>query len=216
MAESKRADKCYNNEKNWVEIDGEIVCTCCGVVLGTVYTPLRREQFCSDTKHSMIEEFCERANISGNTQSVAEDLFHQWTRLHTTLNKSSLIACSIYIACKMNNVARTLKEISAVSGCSIKQIARYEKLVAIKHYRTYPSDYVNRFATKLGLTYPQIRKVEKELKLITIDKTCNPINLAAAAIHNLLNTDVQKIEFVSGIPSSTIKRISKEISKLKE
>ena len=216
MAESERAHKCCNNETNCVEIDGEIVCTYCCIVLSTVYTPLRRVHFYNGTKHSTIEEFCERANISGNTQTVAVDLFHQWTRLHPTLNKSSLIACSIYIACKMNNVARTLKEISAVSGCSIKQIARYEKLVAIKHYRTYPSDYVNRFAAKLGLTYPQIRKVEKELKLITIDKTSNPITIAAAAIHNLLKTDVQKIEFVSGIPSSTIKRISKEISKITE
>ena len=54
-----------------------------------------------------------------------------------------------------------MTEISAVSGVDVKHIGQYEHLVCTQYYPTKPSDYVDRFCSKLDLNYKQIQKLIK-------------------------------------------------------
>ena len=72
---------------------------------------------------------------------------------------------------------------------------------------------MDRFCSKLDLNYKQIQKVNQEL--LKLSKcTDNPINLCAAVIYKTMQhigIDIKQLEDITGIPSSTIKRLSKNI-----
>ena len=78
-----------------------------------------------------------------------------------------------------------MKETITVSWVDVKHIGQYEHLVFSQYYPTKPSDYVDRFCSKLDLNYKQIQKVNQEL--LKLSKcTDNPINLCAAVIYKTM------------------------------
>ena len=101
-----------------------------------------------------------------------------------------MVAASIYTACRVWNVPRTLDEISEVSRITKKKIGKYYRLLArelkIKLRPTSPADYVPRFASKLGLSGQAESKA-----LMIIDKTKEkglitgrePTGIAAASLY---------------------------------
>ena len=60
-----------------------------------------------------------------------------------------------------------MKEISAVTGVDVKHIGQYEHIVCTQYYPTKPSDYVNRFCSKLELKYNQIQSINEKLPKVT-------------------------------------------------
>ena len=160
-----------------------------------------------------MSEFCHRLSVDNITQADSELLYNNSVRKNPNIQKLILLTCSLYIACKRNNCPRTMKEISAVSGVDVKHIGQYEHLVCARYYPTKPSDYVDRFGSKLELNYKQIQKINQEL--LKVSKcTDNPINLCVAVIYKTMQhigIDIKQLEDIIGIPSSTIKRLSKKI-----
>jgi len=164
-------------------------------------------------KNSLLSEFCHRLSVDNITQADSELLYNNSVRKNPNIQKLILLTCSLYVACKRNNCPRTMKEISAVSGVDVKHIGQYEHLVCARYYPTKPSDYVDRFGSKLELNYKQIQKINQEL--LKVSKcTDNPINLCVAVIYKTMQhigIDIKQLEDITGIPSSTIKRLSKNI-----
>ena len=135
-----------------------------------------------------------------------------------------MVAASIYTACRVWNVPRTLDEISEVSRITKKKIGKYYRLLArelkIKLRPTSPADYVPRFASKLGLSGQAESKA-----LMIIDKTKEkglitgrePTGIAAASLYiasvflgeRRTQRDVAEI---SGVTEVTIRNRYKELS----
>lgn len=215
MAYTSNHNKCCTRTSNIIELDGCYVCTYCGMVQDTPCFGYEF-QFRDDKvslKDSLLSEFCHRLAVDNITQADSESLYNSSVRKNPNIRKLILLTCSLYIACKRNNCPRTMREISAVSGVDVKHIGQYEHLVCSQYYPTKPSDYVNRFGSKLELKYNQIQKINQELLKVT-KYTDNPISMCAAVIYKTmqhLGIDLNQLEDITGIPSSTIKRISKNI-----
>ena len=135
-----------------------------------------------------------------------------------------VVATSLYIACRICNLPRTLNEIAEVSNVSKKQIAKNYRFLSreldIKLKPTSPADYISRFASQLGLSG------ETQSKAIEIIHTANekgltsgkgPTGIAAAALYIssvlLGERKTQKdIALVSGVTEVTIRNRYKELS----
>ena len=215
MAYTSNHDKCCTRTSNIIELDGCYVCTYCGMVQDTPCFEYEF-QFRDDKvslKDSLLSEFCHRLAVDNITQADSESLYNNSVRKNPNIQKLILLTCSLYIACKRNNCPRTMREISAVSGVDVKHIGQYEHLVCSQYYPTKASDYVNRFGSKLELEYNQIQKINQGLLKVT-KYTDNPRSVCAAVIYKTmqhLGVDLKQLEDITGIPSSTIKRISKKI-----
>lgn len=135
-----------------------------------------------------------------------------------------VVATSLYIACRICNLPRTLNEIAEVSNVSKKQIAKNYRFLSreldIKLKPTSPADYISRFASQLGLSG------ETQSKAIEIIHSANekgltsgkgPTGIAAAALYIssvlLGERKTQKdIALVSGVTEVTIRNRYKELS----
>jgi len=136
----------------------------------------------------------------------------------------SVVASSIYTACRRCNIPRTLDEISEISNVSKKQIGKNYRFLCrelkIKLKPTSPIDYIPRFASRLRLSG------EVEAKAIEILKKANdkglnsgkgPTGLAAAALYisavllgeRKTQGDIAKITNVTEV---TIRNRYKELS----
>ena len=137
-----------------------------------------------------------------------------------------VVATSIYTACRLCNIPRTLDEIAEVSKVSKKQIGKNYRFLSrklnIKLKPTSPTDYIPRFASNLGLSG------EAESKAIEIinkarDNGLNsgrgPTGMAAAALYIasvlLGERKTQKeVAAVTKVTEVTIRNRYKELSEL--
>lgn len=133
-----------------------------------------------------------------------------------------MVAASIYTACRIHDVPRTLDEIADVSKIAKKRIGRYYRFLTrelnIKLKPTSPSDYVPRFASKLGLS----NKVEvKALEIVDESRQKDlvvgrePTGIAATALYiaSILFDEkrTQKdVADISGVTEVTIRNRYKE------
>ena len=135
-----------------------------------------------------------------------------------------MVAASIYTACRIWNVPRTLDEISEISSITKKRIGSYYRLLAkelnIKLRPTSPADYVPRFATKLGLSG------QAESKALAIIEKCRekglitgrePTGVAAASLYvaSLIigeKRTQRDVAEISGVTEVTIRNRYKELS----
>ena len=135
-----------------------------------------------------------------------------------------MVAASVYTACRIWKVPRTLDEIAEVSKITKKRIGKYYRLLArelnIKLKPTSPADYVPRFASKLGLSG------QTESKAIEIINECRekglivgrePTGVAAASLYiaSMLFDEKKTqrdVAEVSGVTEVTIRNRYKELS----
>ena len=137
-----------------------------------------------------------------------------------------VVSASIYIACRVFNIPRTLEEISEVSCSNRKEIGRTYRHIArklnIKLIPTSPIDYIPRFASQLKLSERiQVKAIEiinKSIeKGLTIGK--GPNGIAAAALYlssNLLGErkTQRDIAEVAGVSEVTVRSRYKELSEI--
>ena len=80
-----------------------------------------------------------------------------------------VVASALYAACRRCNIPRTLDEIAIASNVSKKQVGKTYRFLSrelnIKLKPTSPSDYISRFASKLGLSGEVQAKAILEMKL---------------------------------------------------
>lgn len=137
----------------------------------------------------------------------------------------SVVAASIYVACRLKRVPRTLDEISAHTKTNRKEIARCYRLLikelGIKVPLANPIDYIPRMGSLLELsgktmkTAADIIKMAKQ-KALTAGK--DPAGLAAAAIYiaTLLENErrtQKEIANIAGVTEVTVRNRYKELVK---
>jgi transcription initiation factor TFIIB len=176
-----------------------------------------------------LSELERQSSTLGIPRSVREDaafIYRKAARRNLIRGRSieGVVATSLYTACRRGNIPRTLDEISGVSKVSKKQIGKTYRFLSrelkIKLHPTSPSDYIPRFASKLGLS----GKVQsKAIEIIRKAKDCGlssgkgPTGLAAAAIYIasvlLSERKTQRdVADVAGVTEVTIRNRYKELS----
>ncbi|CAG8484240.1 3844_t:CDS:1 [Scutellospora calospora] len=178
-------------------------------------------------KHSLheIETMCTSMDLSQEVIDTTKQLYKRTVEEKIVRGKIKIAfyAACIYIACRINKVARSFKEICASTQVSKKHLARAVKnLVATFELNMglmTSEDLMTRFCNRLGLT-PDVERIcskisqrIEELGFLT-GRTQNTV--AAATIHfvtNSLNISIliENIALVSGMAVPSIKSVSKMI-----
>ena len=135
----------------------------------------------------------------------------------------SVVAGSLYAACRRHEVPRTLDEMSEASGIEKKEIGRTYRFVTrelgIKILPSNPSDYVPRFSSALKLS-PETQSKAVEILDMARDAELTsgrgPTGIAAAAlyvsalIHGEKRTQ-REVADVAGVTEVTIRNRYKEL-----
>ena len=135
-----------------------------------------------------------------------------------------MVAASLYTACRRYGVPRTLDEISGASNISKKQLGKNYRFLRrelkIKMEPTSPTDYISRFASKLGLSGVIEAKAVEIINLAIkegLGSGKGPAGVAAAALYvaSLLlgeRKTQSEIANVAGVTEVTIRNRYKELS----
>ena len=135
-----------------------------------------------------------------------------------------VVASALYAACRRCNIPRTLDEIAIASNVSKKQVGKTYRFLSrelnIKLKPTSPSDYISRFASKLGLSGEvQAKAIEIINKAVTagLSSGKGPTGVAAAALYiaSLLlgeRKTQKEVSEISGVTEVTIRNRYKELS----
>lgn len=174
---------------------------------------------------NLIQAFCERSNICKTICDRAQHIFKsvESQKLLKGKNLEGAVGACLYIACKLENVPRTFKEISVITGVQKREIGRCYKLIS-KETDTkmgMPSgDIVSRFCADLNLSL-RIQKVASKISQKVQDIGAltgrSPDSIAAAIIYLVLmifpeHKDLQKdIHLVTGVTEITIKNTYKDL-----
>ncbi|MBS1266256.1 MAG: Transcription initiation factor IIB [Candidatus Woesearchaeota archaeon] len=135
----------------------------------------------------------------------------------------SVVAGSLYAACRRHEVPRTLDEMSEASGIEKKEIGRTYRFVTrelgIKILPSNPSDYVPRFSSSLKLSAETQSKAVEILEMARkaeLTSGRGPTGIAAAAlyvsalIHGEKRTQ-REVADVAGVTEVTIRNRYKEL-----
>ena len=137
-----------------------------------------------------------------------------------SINKT--VAACLFITCRRFKAPRTIEEIAEITGISKKELGRsYRNLcheLDIKLPLASPSDFVPRFASKLGLSdeiqAKAIEIIEKSRK--NGGSQGNPKTIAVAALYVVSNSFGEKItgdniKDVTGVCGPTLKKRGEEL-----
>lgn len=131
-------------------------------------------------------------NIPRSVRESAAKLYRKAVKENLIRGRSieSMMAASLYGACRQCNLPRTLKEISEKTNVTKKDIGRNYRFInrelKLKIKPTTPPDYLKRFGNMLELSAEAKQKaleILKRAKEKEIISGKGPISLAAAAIY---------------------------------
>ncbi len=135
----------------------------------------------------------------------------------------SVIAATIYAACRTYNIPRTLDELAAATDIERKEIGRTYRFIMrhldVKIKPSSPGNYIPRFASILNLSPKTQNDAQKILKKAEKDELTSgrgPAGIAAAALYvaALLNGEKKtqrEVADVAGITEVTIRNRYKEL-----
>jgi transcription initiation factor TFIIB len=138
-------------------------------------------------------------------------------------NVESVVIATVYAACRIAGMPRTLDELSKISGISRRDIGRTYRFIVrklkLKINVPTPLTYVPRFCNKLKVDQRVKRKAEDILKLSNEKELISgrgPVGIAAAAIYiaTVLCNDKrtqQEVADVAGVTEVTIRNRYKEL-----
>lgn len=174
---------------------------------------------------SELDRLSSRLGIPRSVREDAAIIYRTAARQKLIRGRSieSMVAASLYTACRRCNIARNLEEVSAASNISKKQIGKNYRFLSrkldIKLKPISPVEFIPRFASKLNVS----NKVEaKSIEIINKCIECNlnngkgPTGLAAAALYiasYLLNERKSQkvVAEVAGVTEVTIRNRYKEL-----
>jgi len=141
---------------------------------------------------ALIREMSERITAPRSLQDRAIKTLDDVLKskcLHGKNIESKVAAC-LFIACRMERVPRTFKEICAISSVSKKEIGRCFKVIVktLENSFSYitSAEYMGRFCGHLGLPF-QVQtaatRIAKEAPNLDLVAGRSPISIAAAAIY---------------------------------
>lgn len=178
-----------------------------------------------------LSELDRQASTLGITRSIREDaslIYRTAAKRKLIRGRSieSMVAASLYIACRRFSIPRTLDEMAEVSESTKKQIGRNYRFLArelnIKIKPISAIDYVPRFASELNLSV-QVQSKAIEILNVVIEEGLNigkaPTILAATALYMASlfigerKTQRDAAE-IAGVTEVTIRNRYKEFCKL--
>ncbi|XP_037927823.1 transcription initiation factor IIB-like [Teleopsis dalmanni] len=170
-----------------------------------------------------IKEMCGRLHLYDSIVARATCLYDKLLCENETwgINAKLTYLSIICLACRVEDVPRSFREIAAIGDVShFKLAAVYKKLPStLKVNVNTPKaiDFVERMLSMLGVhkkCLTDARKIAKAAQMKAEISSCSPVSIAAAAIY--LSTKMhdekltyKKIRDVTGISSATITRIVK-------
>jgi transcription initiation factor TFIIB len=163
--------------------------------------------------------------ISKSVEEEAAMIYRQAVQKGLVRGRSmeSVVACTLYAACRRHEVPRTLDELSEASGIEKKEVGRTYRFIArelgISILPSNPIDYIARFSSSLKLN-PETQSKAVEIletaqkKELTSGK--GPTGIAAAALYvsTLMNGEKRtqrEVADVAGVTEVTIRNRYKEL-----
>ena len=150
------------------------------------------------------------------------------SRISRGENRSGLIATSIYMSCKSNNVPRSTKEIAKIFNLKSTTMTRgckkFNDIMRINMDSSRPLDFVQRFCSKLNLPN-NVREICKKTieKVDELNLICEstPPSIASGCIYvcNIvydLGLSKKEIADAAGISIVTLSKISKKLMTYKD
>ncbi len=173
-----------------------------------------------------LERMASNLSIPNDVRESAAVIYRKAVKQNMIRGRSieGVVAGSIYAACRITNVPRTLDEIASVTRVKKKEIGRTYRIMGrylkLNIMPSKPDDYVNRFCSKLKLSAEARRKANDILKLaresdLTSGK--GPTGVAAAAIYiaSLMTGErrtQRSVAEVAGVTEVTIRNRYKELT----
>ena len=181
-----------------------------------------------------IEAMGERIHLPSVVLDKAKIAFKQSveTQNSNRTSNDAIAAACIYLACRIESVPRTLKEICSISKSSKKTIGKY--LDSVKNSSMFnsqnpassPADFIPRFSQSLQFSSYELQveigkraqSIVKKLSERNILLGCSPVTLAATAIFIAAekSSDPKKMSHVaeaSGAGTQTIRLAVQKIRK---
>lgn len=136
-----------------------------------------------------------QAGSNGLTQTIIDDAKLLYSKLSSDRitrgnNRSGLIASSIYMSCKSNNVPRSAKEVAKMFNLNITTMTKgckhfNEIMKDVKFECSKPSDFIRRFLSKLKRMnlYETCMHVDKKTLEFSLVTENAPPSIAAAIIY---------------------------------
>ena len=180
-----------------------------------------------DLALSEISAICSQLGLNKNVKLEAAMLCRRLKefRLHGRPTED-LVASTVYAACRLLSVPRTLEEISEVSGVDKKDIGRsYRFLVRkldLQVPTPSPEDYVPRFTSELGLPSAATQAAVEMARISGGSEICigrGPIGIAAGAVYIASQESEEprtqmQVSEVTGVADATIRAASRAIKKI--
>ncbi len=175
----------------------------------------------------LLNEDSAKLGISKDIKENAALIYRKAVEKNLIRGRSieSIVCASIYAACRMINIPRTLDEISRVSDVNKKKIGKayrhLAKELTLNLKPTTPYSYVSQFCNKLDLDKNVIIDSEDIIRMATksgVSTGKGPTGVAAAAIYiaaikNGKSRTQKDIARVSGVTEVTIRNRYKDIAR---
>lgn len=173
-----------------------------------------------------MERMASNLNIPKDIRETAAVIYRKAVKENMIRGRSieGVVAASIYAACRMLNIPRTLEEIAAVTRIKKKDIGRTFRIMSrtlkLNLFLSKPEDYLDRFCSKLNLSGEVKKKaleILKEAEERGLTSGRGPTGVAAAAIYIAAVTNGERrtqreVAEVSGVTEVTIRNRYKEIT----
>ncbi|XP_047253371.1 transcription initiation factor IIB-2 isoform X1 [Capsicum annuum] len=177
-----------------------------------------------------IANMADRLSLVSTIKDRASEIYKRLEDQKCTRgrNLDALVAACIYIACRQEGKARTVKEICSIAnGATKKEIGRAKEFI-VKQLKVemgesmemgtiHAGDYLRRFCSNIGMNHEEIKAVQETVKKSEeFDIRRSPISIAAAIIYMLTQlTDSKKplrdISLATTVAEGTIKNAYKDL-----
>ncbi len=173
-----------------------------------------------------LERMASNLSIPNDVRETAAVIYRKAVKQNMIRGRSieGVVAGSIYAACRITNVPRTLEEIASVTRVKKKEIGRTYRIMSrylkLNIMPSKPDDYINRFCSRLKLSMDARKKATEILKLARDNDLTSgkgPTGVAAAAIYiaSLMTGErrtQRAVAEVAGVTEETIRNRYKELT----
>ena len=141
---------------------------------------------------SELDRMASNLDLQKNLRECSAKIYRDAVEAHLIRGRSieGVAAASLYAACRMYKVPRTLNEIAEVARVNKKEIGRSYRFISkeleLNLNPTKPMDFLTRFVSELGLStqcHKMAKKVIKMAEIRGLTSGRGPTGVCAAAIY---------------------------------
>ena len=174
-----------------------------------------------------LKRYTSQLNLPPGVEEAAALVYRRAVAKELVRGRSmeSVVAASLYTACREHGTPRTLDEIADVANIPKREIGRTFRFLArqlgIRILPTDPADYIPRFASQLnlsGITVTKALEILKKAKDLELSSGRGPTGVAAAVLYIAAQLTGEKktqreVADVAGVTEVTIRNRYKELTK---